>query len=152
VAEPEQKPAEAQQEPAPTQKTAPPKTESLAKRTFGAPITESTETSLEDVVKDPAKFAGSTIRTTGVVQAVCKAAGCWMEIAKDGTSTRAHIKMAGHSFLVPKTADGHTAIVQGTVKAGEPQNDCGKKDSCGGEDNGALAKVELVATGVEFLD
>lgn len=123
---------------------------SYAKKLFGEPITEATDTSVADILAAPASFADKTVRTTGKVVAVCKKAGCWMEIGDD--TSRAHIKMGGHSFFVPRDADGHTAIVQGTVKAGAPQNECGSKDQCGGEDNGAIAKVEIVATGVEFVD
>jgi len=123
---------------------------SLANQKFGQAIALTEETALADIAKAPGDFAGKTVRTTGVVKAVCKKAGCWMEIGDD--TSRAHIKMANHSFVVPRRADGHTATIEGTVKAGAPQNDCSSKDSCGGEDNGALAKVEIVATGVEFVD
>jgi hypothetical protein len=123
---------------------------SLAGRSFGDKITATEEVALGDIVKDPSKFTDQTVKTTGVVQAVCQKAGCWMEIGD--TEKRAHIKMAGHAFLVPKSASGHKAIVQGTVKGGEPQNECGSKDSCGGHENGAVAKIEIVATGVEFVD
>src|SRR5512139_700992 len=116
---------------------------SLAGRTFGDKITASEEVELASIVSDPAKFADQTVRTTGVVQAVCQKAGCWMEIGD--AQTRAHIKMGGHAFLVPKSASGHRAIVQGTVKGGAPANECGSKDSCGGTENGAIAKIEIVA-------
>lgn len=129
---------------------APPPPGSLAQKKFGEAITETEDTPLETIVADPASYADKTVRTTGVVLAVCQAAGCWMEIGDP--TRRAHVKMAGHAFLVPKSAGGRRAVVQGTVKAGEPQNECGKKDSCGGADNGALAKLEIMATGVEFLD
>lgn len=123
---------------------------SLAQQRFGEPITETTETSLASIASSPAEYTDKTIRTTGKVMAVCQAAGCWMEIGDE--ASRAHIKMSGHSFFVPKTAGGHTAIVQGVVKGGPPVDECGAKDQCGGADNGALAKLEIVATGVEFID
>jgi hypothetical protein len=125
-------------------------TASLAGKAFGDKITLSDDVELASIVTDPSKFADQTVRTTGVVQAVCQKAGCWMEIGD--AQGRAHIKMAGHAFLVPKSASGHRAIVQGTVKSGAPANECGSKDSCGGTDNGAIAKIEIVATGVEFID
>lgn len=123
---------------------------SLVNQRFGEPITETTDTSLASIASSPADYTDKTIRTTGKVTAVCQAAGCWMEIGDE--TSRAHIKMSGHSFFVPKTAGGHTAIVQGIVKGGPPVDECGAKDSCGGADNGALAKLEIVATGVEFID
>jgi hypothetical protein len=122
----------------------------LAEKKFGAPITETTETALGDIVKNPASFADKPVRTTGVVQAVCQAAGCWMEIGDGGERT--HVKMAGHAFVVPKHASGHRAVVQGNVKGGDAANECAHKDGCGGAEKGALAKLEIVATGVEFLD
>lgn len=125
-------------------------TASLAGKAFGDKITLSDDVDLGSIVGDPSKFTDQTVRTTGVVQAVCQKAGCWMEIGD--AATRAHIKMAGHAFLVPKSASGHRAIVQGTVKGGAPANECGSKDSCGGTENGAVAKIEIVASGVEFID
>ncbi len=118
-------------------------------RKFGDAVTEMSETRLGDIAADPAKFADQTVRTTGTVKAVCQSAGCWMEIGDD--VSRAHIKMAGHAFFVPKDGSGHTAIVQGKVKRGEATNDC-NADACGSPENGALAKLEIVATGVEFVD
>lgn len=123
---------------------------SFAGRSFGEKITAADEVSLADIVADPSKFADKTVRTTGTVRAVCQKAGCWMEIGDD--EKRAHIKMAGHAFSVPRASNGHNAIVQGVVKGGEPQNECGTKDACGGTENGAIAKIEIVATGVEFVD
>jgi hypothetical protein len=122
----------------------------LAQTKFGQPIAEGKPTELAAIASEPAKFAGQTVRTEGIVKAVCKSAGCWMEIGD--AAGLAHVKMANHSFYVPKNADGHRARIEGTVKAGAPKDECGSKDSCGGEDNGALAKLEIEATGVEFLD
>lgn len=119
-------------------------------KSFGEPITKGEATTLADVVASPAKFANLEIRTEGVVKAVCQKAGCWMEIGDD--TSQAHIKMAGHKFVVPRSSSGRRAIVQGTVKDGAPANECGSKDQCGGTENGAVAKVEIVATGVEFID
>ena len=87
-----------------------------------------------------------TVRTEGVVSAVCKSMGCWMEIADP--AGQAHIKMAGHSFFVPRDASGHRAVVQGTVL--RPSHDeCSEEAK---QQTGAVAKIEIEATGVEFLD
>ncbi|WP_433929840.1 DUF4920 domain-containing protein [Sorangium cellulosum] len=127
----------------------------LEKKQFGAPITETSTTPLPELLQDPSKFSGKTVRTEGVVSAVCRSMGCWMEIADESGS--AHIKMAGHSFFVPKDASGHRAVVQGTMVAADadPGAACGAKDNCRGEaekQTGRVAKVELEATGVQFLD
>jgi hypothetical protein len=118
----------------------------LAQKKFGGQITEKTSTALDALLREPSRYQAKTVRTEGVVSAVCKAMGCWMEIAD--ANGQAHIKMAGHSFFVPKDASGHRAVVQGTViKA--------SNDECSEEakaQTGAVAKIEIEATGVEFLD
>jgi len=125
----------------------------LDKKKFGEPIAEQSSTSLASLVESPATYDGKTIRTEGRVTAVCQAMGCWMEIGDD--KTQAHIKMAGHSFLVPKTASGHRAVVQGKVIASPQGDTCGAKDNCRGEAEkatGQVAKLEIEATGIEFVD
>ncbi len=137
---------------APAPSAEPPHARAQLKETkFGQPLGAGDTVSLASIVADPSKFAGKQVKTEGVVKSVCKAAGCWMEI-EDAASGRAHVKMAGHGFYVPKNCDGHRAIIEGTVAAGAPADTCASKDSCGGEGNGALAKLEIAAVGVEFVD
>jgi hypothetical protein len=125
----------------------------LPEKKFGAAITETADTPLEAIVRDPGSFKDKTLRTTGVVTAVCQHMGCWMEIGD--AEKKAHIKMAGHSFFVPKNASGHHAIVQGKLTGADPlASACDHEgaDSCGGEANGVVAKLEIEAAGVEFID
>jgi hypothetical protein len=120
----------------------------LSQKKFGAGITESSTTALASLITDPSRFSAKTVRTEGVVSAVCQSMGCWMEITD--ASGQAHIKMARHSFFIPKNASGHRAVVQGKLlSAAGPacgSNDCNSNAQAGGE----LAQIE--ATGVEFVD
>lgn len=118
----------------------------LDKTKFGDAISEKTTTPLPAIVKDASQFANKTVRTEGTVSAVCQSMGCWMQIAD--ASGKAHIKMAGHSFFVPKESSGHRAIVQGKVMGTEQPNACGS-DGCG---NQAVTQVQIEATGIEFID
>ncbi len=118
----------------------------LDKKKFGADITEKSSTALDDLLKTPSQYNAKTVRTEGVVSAVCKSMGCWMEIADD--NGQAHIKMAGHSFFVPKDASGHRAIIQGKVVNADPDH-CTEEAR---EQTGKIAKIEIEATGVEFVD
>jgi hypothetical protein len=97
---------------------------------------------LADIARDPAHYRDRVIATSGKVTAVCREMGCWMEL-EDATG-RAHIRMHGHAFFVPRTAPGHLARVQATLVKGAP----GASDDC--EEGQASAKVELDATGVEI--
>jgi hypothetical protein len=121
-------------------------TKPLTRKTFGSEITEKTSTALDALLREPAKFQAKTVRTEGVVSAVCKSMGCWMEIADP--AGQAHVKMAGHSFFVPKDASGHRAVVQGTVLRAEG-DECSEEAK---QQTGAVAKIEIEATGVEFVD
>jgi hypothetical protein len=142
----------------------------------GAPIEASAEkVSLADIAKNPSAFIGKKFATTGTVTAVCQHMGCWMEIKDD--AGEAHVKMAGHAFLVPKTASGRKARVlamlvkndedpacgeeaEGKVAAlggaaGKPGEKPAKGKGCKAEAEAQLgrplAKLELVAEGVELM-
>ncbi len=123
----------------------------LTQKKYGQPVTETKTTALPELAKEPAKFADQTVRTEGVVSNVCKSMGCWLEIAD--ASGQAHIKMAGHAFFVPRDCSGHRAVIQGKVLA--PTADkgtCGADDGCGQGSSAQMAKVEIEATGIEFVD
>jgi hypothetical protein len=113
---------------------------------FGAPLGQSPTVALTDIIRDTSKYAKTAVTTEGKVTAVCQAAGCWMEIS-DGAGG-AHIRMSGHSFLVPKSASGRRARVEGTVL---PKPDNGECEQEALEATGKTVKVELDATGVELL-
>ncbi|GEM_PF-700289 len=160
--------------PAPSPAPAPSPTTNEGVLRLGAPIEESVQkVALAEVAKSPDAWVDKTFTTTGTVTAVCQHMGCWMEL-KDEASA-AHVKMAGHAFFVPKTASGRKArVLAKLVKAEE-----GKEAACEGEGHEAmaaaaagghehgkgkgcraeaeaqlgrpLAKLELVAEGVELL-
>lgn len=153
----------ARQEPKPTTPPAQPPSTTAAAATekFGAPIDPKAEPiALAEVAKNPSAYANKTFTTTGTVSAVCQHRGCWMEIKDD--KGEAHIKMAGHSFFVPRTANGKKARVQATLVKSESEGTCGDGSEkhepgkgCKAEAEAQLgrplAKLELVAQGVELL-
>jgi hypothetical protein len=119
----------------------------LAKKKFGGEITEKSSVTLTDIVRHPQQFSAKTVRTEGLVSAVCKNKGCWMELAD--SAGFAHVKMAGHSFFVPRDSAGHRAIIQGKVITMPADDHCSEEAR---EQTGQVAKVEIEATGVEFVD
>jgi hypothetical protein len=98
---------------------------------------------LTDIASHPDRYANQVIATSGTVTAVCQEMGCWMEIRD--ASGRAHVRMHGHTFFVPRTASGHLARVQATVVPSAPAAD----EDCA-EGKSQVAKVQLDATGVEL--
>ncbi len=115
---------------------------------IGAPIAAgSPMVQLAEVAKHPGAYKGKTITTTGTVTAVCQNMGCWMEVKDD--ASEAHIKMAGHSFFVPKTASGHHAKIQAVIVPSDDKNaECNEEAK--NQMGHAVAKVQLEATGVEL--
>jgi hypothetical protein len=123
------------------------KTESVEKKSYGEPLNPSTEkVALADLMKAPSKFSEKTIRTEGTVTSVCQAKGCWLEIGEPGGA--AHVKLGGHKFFVPKSANGKQAVVEGRVLPAVDKGHCEQEAE---EQTGQVAKVELVATGVELF-
>lgn len=117
-AQPEPKPTSTVTGPAPS-----PSPTSEGALRLGAPIEASAEkVALTDVAKNPSAFVGKKFATTGTVTAVCQHRGCWMEIKDD--SGAAHIKMAGHAFLVPRTASGRKARVLATLVKSDEDPAC----------------------------
>ena len=176
----------ASKDPAPATTAAPPPAapapSSEGALRLGAPIEASAEkVALSDVAKNPSAFVGKKFATTGTVTAVCQHMGCWMEIKDDSGGERseqgmaqAHIKMAGHAFLVPKTASGRKARVLATLVKSEGDAPCAEenhdkmataggatgtpgatKKGCRAEAEAQLgrplANLELVADGVELM-
>ncbi len=90
-------------------------------RLFGSEMDAAREvTPLATVIDAPARFAGQTVKTEGVISQVCQRMGCWMELrptADDGPAVR--VPMAGHSFFLPRDVAGRPATVEGTVEVHE---------------------------------
>jgi len=125
---------------------APPAKAAALSTKFGAPLGNSPVVPLAEIVRETGKYAKTTVKTEGQVTAVCQAAGCWMEISDP--AGQAHIRMGGHSFVVPKSASGRRARVEGTVLAKPDNGECEQEAL---EATGRTVKVELDATGVELL-
>lgn len=119
-----------------------------AATTFGQPITVTENTALGAIVQHPSQFSGHTVRTEGVVTAVCQARGCWMQIGD--ADQRVHVRMHGHSFFIPRNASGRRVRVQGTVEGGNPNGHC-EQEAAEATGQQAAARLELDATGVELL-
>jgi hypothetical protein len=112
---------------------------------LGEPITL-TPTQLADIAKNPHAFENKLVATSGTVTAICQSMGCWMEIKDD--ASEAHIKMAGHSFFIPKSASGHKARVQAKVIKADADDECAQEAAQ--QTGKPVAKLQLEATGVEI--
>ena len=122
----------------------------------GEPLGDAPLVEFADVLKDPRKYAGKTVRVEGVVERVCKKEGCWVELApaKGGRTVRVTFK--DHGFFVPKDADGRKFRAEGefAVKTLSKEhvdhlvNDDGARIER--NPDGTANEVSFVASGVEL--
>lgn len=118
-----------------------------ARATYGSALDDQApRVALDDLLKEPSRFADRTIRTEGTISAVCQGMGCWLEIGDP--KSKAHVKLGGHKFFVPKDSAGKHAEVEARVL---PAVDDGHCESEAAEQTGKVAKVELLASGVELF-
>ncbi len=124
----------------------------------GAALGTSTPVAFADVLKEPAKFAGKKVVVEGVVERVCQAEGCWMQIApgKDGGDAAAVRVTFDHKFAVPKEAAKMNFRAEGvfSVKtlSKEAVEHLVREDGAKIKTNpdGTAHELSFVATGVEL--
>jgi len=137
-----------------SQKAAPPADGEVVKR--GEPLGSSTVVEFADVLKEPQKFAGKTVRIEGVVERVCQKEGCWMQIAPASDAAESVRVTFDHKFSVPKDSDKMKFRAEGrfdvkTLSKAEVDHlvkDDGAKIKT--EPDGTAREVTFVATGVEL--
>ncbi|HWS56659.1 MAG TPA: DUF4920 domain-containing protein [Pyrinomonadaceae bacterium] len=80
----------------------------------GAAVGSSPAVAFADVLKEPAKYAGKAVVVEGVVERVCQAQGCWMQIAPEAGAADSVRVTFDHKFFVPKDADKLKFRAEGT--------------------------------------
>jgi hypothetical protein len=121
---------------------------------FGAPLGASPKVALADLVKDAVSYSGKTVKTEGVVSAVCQGSGCWMTLKSGDQSVRVTFK--GYGFFVPIESAGATATLEGvftvrtipeaTAKHYASETAGANPDAIKGDQK----ELSLVASGVEL--
>lgn len=144
-----------EKEPTEQDKTAAIPTNTFLKR--GAPIGNSEKVSLAAVFKDPAKYAGKTVRVEGVVVRSCTMEGCWAELAEKKGSPSIRVKMKDHAFFIPLQSAGALARAEGifslkTLSKAQVDhmiNEDGAKFDKRNAD-GTVNEISFEATGIEL--
>ncbi len=92
-------------------KTAAIPSDSYLKR--GGPVGNAKKVSINNVLKDPTKYAGQTVRVEGVIVRSCKMEGCWAELAEKKDAESVRVKMKDHAFFIPLQSAGAKARAEG---------------------------------------
>ncbi len=122
----------------------------------GTPIGESPAVKFADVFKEPQKFAGKSVVIEGVVERVCKAEGCWMQITPEADAADSVRVTFDHKFSVPKDADKSKFRAEGTFSvktlSKEEVDHLVKDDGAKIKTNpdGTANEISFLATGVEL--
>lgn len=123
----------------------------------GAPVGNAKKVSLAKVMKDPAKYAGKTVRVEGVIVRSCKTEGCWAELAPSKDAKSIRVRMKDHAFFIPLQSAGAFARAEGifTVKTLSKaevdhliEEDGAKFENRNAD--GTVTELSFVATGVEL--
>jgi hypothetical protein len=123
----------------------------------GEPIGNAERVAFADVLKDPRRYSGRTVRIEGVVNRVCQKEGCWMEISPDGGEGDATVRVSfDHKFSIPKDADRMKFRAEGVFSlktlSKEHVEHLVKDDGAKIKTNpdGTADEVSFLATGVEL--
>jgi hypothetical protein len=87
---------------------------SFAQEKYGKEITLEKKTEISDIISNSTDYVGKKVLIEGEVLAVCKMAGCWMEVAgEDGDKMK--VKVKDGEIVFPQEAIGENALVEGEV-------------------------------------
>jgi hypothetical protein len=121
---------------------------------FGAPLGDTPKVALANHMKDPVVWSAKTVKTEGVVSAVCQGSGCWMTLKSGDQSV--HVTLKDDGFFVPIDSAGATAVMDGvftvrTLPEATAEHYTGKTP--GGKSEaikGEQKELSLVASGLEL--
>jgi hypothetical protein len=86
---------------------------------FGAGVALPEVTPIADILADPKKFAGQTVRVEGMITDVCPKRGCWFEMAGQKPGQKLRFKVTDGEMVFPVEAKGGQAIAEGVVTVKE---------------------------------
>jgi hypothetical protein len=83
---------------------------------FGATITAKNAMKYDDMFKKLQEKGGLLdVKVEGKVDAVCKAKGCWMNIASEKGNPSMMVKFKDYAFFMPKDLAGRKVVMQGNA-------------------------------------
>jgi len=117
----------------------------------------SKKVAVDNVFKDPAKFADRPVAVEGVIVRSCKKEGCWMEMADKEGGRSVRVTFGDHAFFIPLNSAGMKVKAEGVFKTKTLSkehvdhliNDDGAKFENRNAD-GTVTEVSFDATGVEL--
>lgn len=88
-------------------------------QTFGAGVKLTEVTPIDEILADPKKYAGKTVRVEGMITDVCPKRGCWFELAGGKPGQKLRFKVTDGEMVFPMDSKGRKAIAEGVVAVKE---------------------------------
>lgn len=95
-------------------------------KVYGKGVSSNETILISALLADPAPHVDKVVRVEGTVVGVCKARGCWIEIASDQEHQKIQLKVNDGEIVFPPEILGEKVIVEGTF-TGLPLS---HKDAC----------------------
>lgn len=85
-------------------------------KTFGKGVTGNETIRIGELLSEPDKYVGKTIRVSGKIKDVCPMAGCWIDIQDDARGKTLRFKVQDGVMVFPVQAKGKDVIAEGVLE------------------------------------
>jgi cytochrome c-type biogenesis protein CcmE len=92
-------------------------------KVYGKGVNASEVVAISDLLANPDKYAGKTVRVEGLITDVCPKRGCWMDLASDKEFQTVRIKVDDGEIVFPLDAKGKQAVAEGVFTKTEITKD-----------------------------
>ncbi len=84
---------------------------------FGDGVTLDEAVAIDVLLENPNDYVGRKVRVDGVITAVCKKRGCWMQVTDQESGNGVRIKVEDGVIVFPYTSMGRDAQAEGIFEA-----------------------------------
>ncbi len=86
-----------------------------AEKVYGKGVSSTDTTLVSTILAHPDQYLDKVVRVEGTVVGVCKARGCWIQIASDQEYQKIMLKVEDGVIVFPPEIIGEHVIVEGTL-------------------------------------
>ncbi len=130
---------------------------------FGKGVSLEKAVKVSDLLENPDKYVGETIRVEGIAVGVCSHRGCWVELASDKEGDTVRVKVKDGEIVFPPELLGSVLAAEGVWTANKLDLDttkmvCEHRAKESGEDFDAekvtecMTLYQITGTGAIVLD
>jgi len=83
---------------------------------FGAALSDAVPVRIAELLGQPEKYVGKSIKVVGLVDDVCPMKGCWVEILEKQSKETIRFKVRDDVIVFPAEAKGRTIVAEGILR------------------------------------